>query len=239
MPNEKYSILVLEDQEDLNELMCADLNAAGHKVYSATTIKQARGIALTKKIDVMISDLKLPDGNAKYLLNDLKAQNIKFAKTIIISGDLGHLKKERQDEKTFLLEKPFTTTDLIAKIKSGTKVINSQDFLSEDIEISIEGLDSRFEIMEIEEEDLCFFSLDQKQTVPPDPMIHLKLMFGEDSHYFTLNTKLKETSGNENDGFIYFVTVNEESKKVWQHFFEKRSNRQDEINNFLKNAKGF
>ena len=56
-------ILLLEDDENLNRGISLKLSREGYHVFSAGTILQAKSIFDSENIDLVISDITLPDGN--------------------------------------------------------------------------------------------------------------------------------------------------------------------------------
>ena len=57
------SILLLEDDENLNWGIRLKLSKEGYHVFSAYTIAEAQSIFRKENIDLVISDITLPDGN--------------------------------------------------------------------------------------------------------------------------------------------------------------------------------
>ena len=56
-------ILLLEDDEGLNRGISLKLKKEGYQVFSAFTIKEAEEFLEQESIDLLISDISLPDGN--------------------------------------------------------------------------------------------------------------------------------------------------------------------------------
>lgn len=56
-------ILLLEDDEGLNRGISLKLEKEGYQVFSAFTIKEAEKFLEQESIDLLISDVSLPDGN--------------------------------------------------------------------------------------------------------------------------------------------------------------------------------
>jgi len=57
------SILVLEDDVNVNRGITFSLEKSGNIVFSAETIQDAKSVAVVNKIDLVICDMNLPDGN--------------------------------------------------------------------------------------------------------------------------------------------------------------------------------
>ena len=56
-------ILLLEDDENLNRGISLKLSKEGYRVFSACTIMEAKAIFSKENVDLVISDITLPDGS--------------------------------------------------------------------------------------------------------------------------------------------------------------------------------
>ena len=56
-------ILLLEDDESLNRGISLKLSKEGYQVLSAYTVREAKSMFEKEAIDLVISDITLPDGN--------------------------------------------------------------------------------------------------------------------------------------------------------------------------------
>ena len=68
------SILVVDDEPDLCTLYELTLLREGYRVETAGTLQEARAQLQAQRFDVVISDMRLPDGFGMELLQDLRAQ---------------------------------------------------------------------------------------------------------------------------------------------------------------------
>ena len=68
------SILVVDDEPDLRTLYELTLLREGYRVEVAATLHEARQQLLAQRFDVVITDMRLPDGFGMELLLDLRAQ---------------------------------------------------------------------------------------------------------------------------------------------------------------------
>ena len=57
------SVLVVEDDENLNRGITFSLKKSGYEVFSAESVKKAKRLASDNNVDVIICDVNLPDGN--------------------------------------------------------------------------------------------------------------------------------------------------------------------------------
>ena len=69
------SILVVDDEPDLRMLYELTLLREGYRVQTAATVQEAREQLLAQQFDVVITDMRLPDGLGMELLFDLRDQH--------------------------------------------------------------------------------------------------------------------------------------------------------------------
>lgn len=67
------SIVVIEDDQNLRELLCEELQAMGHEILSATNLHEARQHIQLTTPEILVCDLRLPDGNGIDLLEEIRA----------------------------------------------------------------------------------------------------------------------------------------------------------------------
>jgi signal transduction histidine kinase/CheY-like chemotaxis protein len=79
-----FRILFVDDHPDTLEFMARFLTRSGHKVVTASSYRKALSIGQTQEIDVLISDIGLPDGNGYDLMSALQA--LSPIKGIALSG---------------------------------------------------------------------------------------------------------------------------------------------------------
>jgi DNA-binding response OmpR family regulator len=77
-------ILIVDDHPDTNLALQLLLRRMGHEVLSAVNVEEAIAVALKEPIDLMITDIGLPDGTGWSLLERLSPQ--KKVKAIAVSG---------------------------------------------------------------------------------------------------------------------------------------------------------
>src|SRR4029078_6713297 len=80
----KLNILIVEDHENTATVMSKLLKRNGHEVMTASTVRQALDVLRTTSLDLLVSDLGLPDGNGFEGMTGLA--KISDAKGIAISG---------------------------------------------------------------------------------------------------------------------------------------------------------
>ncbi len=84
-PANHARILVVDDEPDLRTLYELTLLREGHRVDTAENLQQARSLMETQRFDVMITDMRLPDGLGMALLTDIKTQG-REERSIVITA---------------------------------------------------------------------------------------------------------------------------------------------------------
>lgn len=108
------SILVVEDDQLLGELLAELLEAMGHTVCGIeSTEAGAVAAAFRSKPDLMIIDAGLGDGSGISALKQICDSG--FIPHVFASGDISKIKESRPT--AVALEKPFRESDLIRAIQ--------------------------------------------------------------------------------------------------------------------------
>ncbi len=116
--NNAASILVIEDEAVIPRFVKAALEEDGHRVYEADSV--ARGLieAGTRKPDLVVLDLGLPDGDGVALLLDLRSWS--SVPVIVLSArvDEGDKIAALDAGADDYLTKPFGTGELQARVRA-------------------------------------------------------------------------------------------------------------------------
>jgi two-component system, cell cycle sensor histidine kinase and response regulator CckA len=110
------TILLVEDEELLRHVVVDMLGQLGYRVLGATNGKEALALAekYSGKIDVLVTDVLLPELPGPQLANSLRSSRPNM-RVIFVSG--GTDVDEALAEKDPLLHKPFTIKMLSAKLR--------------------------------------------------------------------------------------------------------------------------
>jgi two-component system phosphate regulon response regulator PhoB len=117
----RETILIVDDEEDILELLNYNLSREGYKVISATTGEEGLKLARTKSPDLMILDLMLPGVDGLEVCRELKSdKNTANIPIIMLTA-----KSEEADMVTGLelgaddyIPKPFSPRVVLARMKS-------------------------------------------------------------------------------------------------------------------------
>ena len=120
------SILVVDDEPGIRELLCMMLEAAGHTVVVAEDGIQAPKVLATHPVEVVITDLLMPERDGLEFITEVRKKfpNIKI---IAMSGG-GHIARDSylRIAKNFgahvLLEKPFSQSGVLNAIEQVLKM---------------------------------------------------------------------------------------------------------------------
>lgn len=106
------TLLVVEDEDAVRELMAAWLRRAGYVVVTASGAVEARDRAARHldALDVVIADLELPDADGRALVAELRARRPNLG-ALFVSG-YPEPPAPPAGGRTAFLQKPFTAADL-------------------------------------------------------------------------------------------------------------------------------
>lgn len=115
------NIVVIDDNEDIRWLIYNMLNLEGYNVYQAPESKTAFEIIRTTPIDLVITDLIMPDKDGLEIIMDLR-RDFPDIKIIAISagGQIGpstYLDMAMKLGADRILYKPFNQSDVIKVVR--------------------------------------------------------------------------------------------------------------------------
>jgi len=129
MNNNKYKILIIEDEENINNLVIALLETNGYKVISAKSCREGISMFLSHCPDLIILDLGLPDMDGMNFLRKVRLDSI--TPIIVLSARTNEKDKvEALDAgANDYVTKPFGSAELVARVRS---ILRSQRHSSSD-----------------------------------------------------------------------------------------------------------
>ena len=119
--NNKYKILLVEDEENSLRFVSVLLETGGYQVIAARNSGEARLLFASHVPDLMILDLGLPDGDGGELVREIRTKDI--TPIIILSA------RDSEAEKVRLLDagandyvtKPFGSAELLARVRTALR----------------------------------------------------------------------------------------------------------------------
>ena len=118
LPLPKANILVIEDDVNNLELIMKMFASSNNRFYKSQNILDSKIIIKDNKIDLILLDLILPDGNGYDFLNQLKSQSDTYDIPIIILSDIQNVVKCIQSGADDFIFKPINKILLEARIKN-------------------------------------------------------------------------------------------------------------------------
>jgi len=117
------SVLVVDDEEGMCEVLGYILGRAGYDVATAGGVKEALAIRGQKAFDVTITDLKMPGGGGIALLRDIKAQDANALVVMITAFSTWDSAVEAMRLGAFdYIKKPFDNEDIKAVVARAMEV---------------------------------------------------------------------------------------------------------------------
>ena len=119
--NNKYKILLVEDEPNICNLVCTMLESAGYQTIIAHTCAMARMMFASHIPDLVILDLGLPDEDGMAFLVQTRVDSL--VPVIVLSA-----RSEEQDKVDALdagandyVTKPFGSAELLARVRSALR----------------------------------------------------------------------------------------------------------------------
>ena len=111
-------ILVVEDEAEIRRFVCLSLEREGFEVYEAGTVERGLIEAGTRRPELVVLDLGLPDGDGIDLIRDLRTWS--DVPVLILSARSGEEDKvEALDAGADdYLVKPFGASELLARVRA-------------------------------------------------------------------------------------------------------------------------
>ncbi len=115
---DKASILIVDDEPALLDLTCEILSQNGYQVHSAENARQALEILKKESIDLLLSDIIIPEMDG-YELAAIVRKKYPGIKIQLASGYSDKPLKNKADEslRKRVLSKPYKSSDLLQRIK--------------------------------------------------------------------------------------------------------------------------
>jgi len=117
MSNNKYKILIIEDESNIRTFVGTILETNGFQVLSADTCDMGRTMYLSHNPDLVILDLGLPDGDGEDLIRFIRTSSA--TPIIILSARTGEEDKIASLDlgANDYITKPFGTGELLARVR--------------------------------------------------------------------------------------------------------------------------
>lgn len=117
-PERKLRVLVADDEEILREVLAFEFRRRGHEVVEAANGHEAFELISANPVDVVVTDVRMPDGDGVELLQRIKAHDIRLPVVIFITAltDLTHADAYDMGVEA-IFSKPFDRKALLAVVE--------------------------------------------------------------------------------------------------------------------------
>lgn len=134
------TILLLEDDKNLNRGISLKLRKEGYQVISAYTFEEAKEFFNSKEINLIISDITLPDGDGlefgKYVR---KKSEVYFIYLTAMDQEIDVVNGYDTGADDYIT-KPFSVNILVSKVNAMMRRLQDRDtgiLVADDIEVSV------------------------------------------------------------------------------------------------------
>lgn len=115
-------ILLLEDEPALRGLIARMIKSFGYTVWEAGSVRETREAFAQENFDLLVSDIRVPDGNGLELSRELRRQNPNL-RCLLISGYVEESQQEAARAAGLaLLAKPFGSAALARSIREALRL---------------------------------------------------------------------------------------------------------------------
>ncbi|OFZ56381.1 MAG: hypothetical protein A2428_01410 [Bdellovibrionales bacterium RIFOXYC1_FULL_54_43] len=122
MSKKKYSVLIVEDEADIVDVISTKLNAEGFQVFSTPRAPRAIQLLNNQKFSCILLDMSLEQGSGEDVISSIRKDKTSFnfqTPVLVISANLNpNLIMRIGKDIHGALVKPFERDALVAKVKS-------------------------------------------------------------------------------------------------------------------------
>ncbi len=122
MSNNKYKVLIVDDEANICSFIAAILESNGYQVLTADTCAQGRMIFASHHPDLIVLDLGLPDADGSELVRAVRAAG-SAAPILVLSARSDEAEKIRVLDlgANDYITKPFGTGELLARVRAALR----------------------------------------------------------------------------------------------------------------------
>lgn len=112
------TLLLIDDEKDLLEVLKDCLESEFGKILTANSGQEGLQILRKEKIDIVITDLSMPNATGLQVIKELRGEGHK-AKVILMTGyaEGPELKKAQRELNFSVINKPATPSDILDEVK--------------------------------------------------------------------------------------------------------------------------
>lgn len=122
MPDRKSTILIVEDDPAIQELLAETLRDAGYEALGAAEGGEAVDLARQRRPDLVVLDLAIPGLSGHSVLHELReSPDTRHIPVVIASGYEGLLPEEDQPLVQGVLQKPYDLDEFLETVASALR----------------------------------------------------------------------------------------------------------------------
>lgn len=148
MNNNKFKILLVEDESNIRNMVMTMLENAGYQIITAETCGRAVMMYASHLPDLVILDLGLPDKDGMYLLETIRRESMTPVIVLSARTDEGDKVQALDAGANDYVTKPFGSAELLARVRSAlrnsrhsmeTGMLLSRKFILKDMTIDYDA----------------------------------------------------------------------------------------------------
>lgn len=83
---DKFTVLIVDDEPEIRKMLFFDFKRQGFNTLSAASAAEAFELVLKEKIDLVLSDMRMPGGDGMSLLENIRKIDPKIPIVIFLTG---------------------------------------------------------------------------------------------------------------------------------------------------------
>lgn len=202
MGNNKFKVLVVEDDRNITTSLQAMLETNGYQVLTAERCMQGLMVFSSHQPDVVVLDLGLPDRDGTYFLQQIRRESTVPVLVLSARSDEGDKVTALDLGANDYITKPFGAAELLARIRAALRSSLTAGRSS--------GTDGTFQIADL------VIDYDRRQIVVAGEKIHLTqteynilaLLSRNTGKVMTYSAIIRQIWGSMDDGSVKKLQVN-------------------------------
>jgi CheY-like chemotaxis protein len=113
------TVLVVDDDQEVNSCLGVRLQAAGYEVLSAYDGQQGLAAAIEHHPDAVVLDLRMPNMDGLTMLQEMRShESVGRTPVVVLSANIRDQHRALEAGANYFVAKPYEATDVLSAIKS-------------------------------------------------------------------------------------------------------------------------